>query len=95
MNDWNFTGKIFYMKELSGEFCYSLKLRGEALRDGDMASRIVELPCLVPTSIKNKKIENLKLYDNVTMSGHFETWSKFDINGHINGKSMNIVDCII
>lgn len=95
MNEWKFTGKIFYLKELSGEFCYSLKLRGEALRNGDTSSRIVELSCLVPTSVKDWKINNLKLYDNVTMAGHFETWSKLDVKGHINYKTMQIVDCIL
>lgn len=75
INEWTFSGEIFYLKELSGEFSASLKLRGMAKRLDAMSSQITELPVLVGNTIyKALSEKGKKLYSQATLSGHIETW---------------------
>jgi len=95
MNEWTVSGEIFYIKELKGEFAISLKIRGEAKRQEIYTSQVLEFSCLIPRNMyEEAKKKNLKLYKNVSLSGHLETWKK-TINGKDKNKIMFIVDYIL
>lgn len=90
-NEWTVSGRVFYLKELEGEFSASLQLRGEARRLGVYASSVMEMKCLMQKDVYEvAKKKGLVMYCNATLSGHLETWVKKD-----NKKVMFIVDDIL
>lgn len=90
-NEWTVSGKVFYLKELEGEFSASLQLRGEARRLDVYASSVMEMKCLMQKDVYEvAKKKGLVMYCNATLSGHLETWVKKD-----NKKVMFIVDDIL
>lgn len=76
MNEWNVEGRIFYLKELQGEFGASVKIEGEAKRtDGTYSTQLLEVACLLhPDVYKDAKEKGIKLNSRVVLSGHLETW---------------------
>ena len=91
MNDWHFSGEIFYMKPLDGEFSGSLKVRGLSKRDGAMSAQLCELSCLVQKRLWDQIREaGIDVYTNVALSGHLETWT----NEKKNTKTMFIADSV-
>ena len=93
-NDWTFTGEIFYLKELEGEFAASLKLRGVAQRKGAVSTQIAEIPCLVQSALWEQiKKKQIKQYDTITLSGHLESWNQ-NSHGKPVRKIMLIADYI-
>lgn len=94
-NEWTFSGEVFYIKELTGEFTGSIKVRGLSQREGAFSTKIVELPCLMQDRLwKQFKEKQIKVYDKITISGHLETWSKNSHGKPVN-KTMFIIDYII
>lgn len=94
-NEWTFTGEIFYLKELEGEFSASLKLRGSAQREGSFSTQIAEIPCLMqPKLWEQAKTKQIKQYDTVTLAGHLESWSQ-NSHGKPVRKVMLIADYIL
>ncbi len=92
-NYWEFWGKVFYLKELSGNLSYSLKLSGTT--NSEYVSSIVELSCILPAHKKADLVKaDVHLYDTVFVSGHFETWVKMNNAGEKTNKLMFIVDNI-
>lgn len=95
MNEWSFGGEIFYLKEVDGEFKYSVKIRGVGQRLNAVSTQPVEMSCLVPADIAKNSKKTLKLYSNTTMAGHLESFTKFDNKGNVVSKTMFIVDYIL
>lgn len=95
MNEFTFSGELFYKKKLHGEFKYSLKIRGTGQRLGAESSQLAEITCLIPKTMETGKLENLVLYKNVCVSGHIETFCKQKQNRIIENKSMFIVDYVL
>ena len=92
-NYWEFWGKVFYLKELSGNLSYSLKLSG--MTNSEYVSNIVEVSCIVTADKKNDFLSaGVNLHDNIFVSGHFETWVKINNAGEKTNKLMFIVDNI-
>lgn len=85
MNEWSFSGEIFYLKELEKDYGASLKIRGTATRkDNSFRSDICELGCLVTRDAWNEaKKKGVKVYKNIAVSGHLETFIKNDGNSKI------------
>lgn len=78
MNEWTFSGEVFYLKELERDYGASLKIRGSSLSGNDY-SRIVELNCLLTKDAYKEAIKKgIGLYKNVTISGHMETFVRSD-----------------
>lgn len=95
INVWTFTGEIFYLKELEGEFSASLKLRGTAQRDGAFSMQIAEISCLLQSKIWTQlKEQQIKQYDTVTLSGHLESWNQ-NSHGKPVRKIMLIADSLV
>ena len=78
-NEWKVTGKVFYLKELTGEFSASVKIEGVASRPDVYSSSILKLACLLtPTAYDEGKRLGMSVRRNATLSGHLETWNKAD-----------------
>ena len=93
MNEWNVTGRIFYLKELKGEFAASVKIEGIAKReDGSFSSQILEVGCLLQRRVwtESQKL-GIKVNSKVKLSGHLETWK----TSSKSGKVMFIADDIL
>lgn len=77
INKWSVSGTVFYLKEMEGEFACSLKISGTAKRPGVYSSSKLEMPCLMlPEAYNQAKRKGLDLskYQNVSLSGHLESW---------------------
>ena len=74
-NQWQVTGKIFYLKELQGEFACSLKINGVAKRPDLYSSSKLELSCLMTQAVyDDAKRRGMHLYQRARLSGHLESW---------------------
>lgn len=94
-NSWTFSGEIFYLKELEGEFAVSIKLRGQSKRMGSMSAQIAELSCIAQKDFFDRfKEAGLGMYKSATLSGHIEYWQS-TIHGKPARKMMLIADSII
>ena len=94
MNEWSFTGEIFYLKELNGEFKASVRMRGSASRlDATYTSNLCEIGCLLTSKAYDEaKEKNIGMYKTMTVSGHIESWA----NGTSkNPKVMFIADYVM
>jgi len=94
MNEWTFTGEVFYLKELKGEFGASLRIKGVASRlDATFSSNLCEMGCLLTNeAYEQAKKKHIDMYKNVTVSGHLESWA----NGTSkNPKVMFIADYVM
>ncbi len=79
MNEWTFYGRLFYLKELEGEFSVSLKLEGTSKRTGSFSEQIAKISCLGDKAFYDLfKKAGIKVNDEVTISGHLETWKQKD-----------------
>lgn len=78
MNEWSFSGEVFYLKELEKDYGASLKIRGTSPRgDSVSSSQIAEITCLMTKECyESAKKEGLALYKKVAVSGHIETFVK-------------------
>lgn len=78
MNEWSFSGEVFYLKELDKDYGASLKIRGTSPRGDSLNSaQIVEITCLLTKDCyKQAKEKGLALYRKVAVSGHIETFVK-------------------
>lgn len=95
-NEWTFGGEVVKLKELAGEFLYSVIVRGISQRANTTTSQICEFKCLIPSSMKDDdKVKKISLYQDVLLNGHIETWNKVKENGEVNSKNMNIVDYVL
>lgn len=93
MNGWTFTGEIFYLKRLEGEFSISLKLRGSSRRKNAISEQVAEIACLGDDAFFDQfSKKGLKLYDSATISGHMESWMQ---NGKASLKVMLIADDVV
>lgn len=91
MNEWRFSGELFYKKPLDGEFAGSLKIRGLSKREGAMSAQLCELSCLVQQKLWEQiQSAGIDIYTNVSASGHLETWT----NEKKNTKTMFIADSV-
>ena len=89
MNEWRFSGEIFYLKELEKDYGASVKIRG--VSEGSFAQRECELSCLVGVdAYKDAVKKGIKQYKHVALSGHMETFVKNGIP-----KMMFIADYIL
>jgi len=78
-NNWIFSGEIFYLKELQGEFAASMKIRGIAQRKDAQSTQITEITCLMQQPLYNKLLKlGYKVYSKICLSGHIESWIKSD-----------------
>ena len=92
MNDWHFSGEIFYLKPLEGEFAGSVKIRGLSKREGAMSSQICEMSCLLHQRLWEQiHNEGIDVYSNIALTGHIETWT----NEKKNTKVMFIADSLL
>ena len=75
INTWSFSGELFYIKELDGEFAASVKVRGISRRKDAMSTQIAEMTCLMETMVYDTLIEKkIDLYQKIVVTGHIETW---------------------
>lgn len=75
-NEWTVSGKVFYLKELKGEFAASVMIRGTAKREEVFSSNVMEMKCIMQEKVYEiGKKKGLRLYCNATLSGHLETWA--------------------
>ena len=97
INEWTVSGRVFYLKEMQGEFSASLKIRGEAKRsDGVYSSQIMEVGCLLPPNVyEQAKKKGLKLNRQLCITGHLETWNHNSKGKPIEDKVMFIADAIL
>lgn len=94
-NEWTFSGEVFYLKELKGEFAVSLQIRGIANREGVFSSSIMEFGCLMQEKVyAEAKKKGLGMYSNIALSGHLETWTKNSPSGP-RKKIMFVADYVI
>lgn len=94
LNEWVVSGKIFYLKQLSGEFAASVKIRGSSKRDGEFDEDIMELGCLMQKKVYDEAVKKgLTKYCWAVLSGHMESWIKTTEKGQIQ-KIMFIVDSV-
>lgn len=93
MNEWTVTGKVFYLKDLQGEFAASLKIKGVAKREQIFATNILEFPCLMQKEVyEDAKKKGMRMHKEVTLSGHLESWA----NGTSkNPKIMFVADYVL
>lgn len=74
-NGSTFSGEIFYLKELEGEFSVSLKLTGFSKRANAMSSHIVEVSCVGGKELyEEMRRQQIGMYCNATVSGYIEMW---------------------
>ncbi len=74
-NGWSFSGEIFYIKELEGEFSVSLKLTGLSKRANAMSSHIVEVSCVGGKELyEEMRRQEIGMYSSATVSGYIEMW---------------------
>lgn len=93
MNEWTVTGRVFYLKELRGEFACSLKIKGKAKREGLYQSQVLEFPCLMQEPVyKDAKGKGVGMNRNVTLSGHLESWQK---GSSYSSKIMFVADYVL
>lgn len=91
MNEFHFSGEIFYLKPMDGEFTVSIRVRGLSSRAGAMSTQICELSCLGQHPVfDSMKQAGIDVYSKVELSGHMETWT--DKKG--NPKTMLILDSV-
>lgn len=75
MNEWSFSGQIFYLKELEKDYGASLKIRGST--NEDYRSGICEISCLVKKDVWDEaKKKGVAMYKDIALSGHMETFFK-------------------
>lgn len=92
-NDWTVTGVVSYIKELQGEFACSLRIKGQAQRDGCYSSQILDFPCLMQKKIyEDAKKKGMDYNKSITLSGHLESWQK---GTSINPKIMFVADYVL
>ena len=92
-NEWTVTGKVNYLKELSGEFACSLRIKGVAKREGLFSSYPLDFPCLMQKSVyEDAKKKGMWFMKNVTLSGHLESWQKSTSK---NPKIMFVADYVL
>lgn len=88
MNEWSFSGEVFYLKELERDYGASVKIRG--VSEGGFG-RICELSCLIgQDAYKDAMKKGIGQYKKVALSGHMETFIKND-----KPKTMFIADYIL
>ena len=93
MNDWTVSGRVFYLKQLKGEFAASVKVRGVAKREGVYSSNILEFSCLMQKQLwEEAQQKGLRMNREVTLSGHLESWQKSTSK---NPKIMFVADYIL
>lgn len=92
MNEFTFGGEVIYVKELKGEFSHFLKIRGISQRVNASSVNIVELSCFIPTALK---VKDIKSYEDITISGHIETFNKVRPTGKVDSKNVFIVDYVL
>ena len=94
-NEWTFSGECFYIKDLEGEFCKSIKIRGRSKRNNSYSEQIAEIGCLFQSDVwKQAEQKGLKQYDFVAIQGHIETWKRMSSGGE-RIKTMFIADSVI
>ncbi len=78
-NEWKVTGKVYYLKELTGEFSASVKIEGVASRPDVFSSSILKVACLLTSKAYDEaKRLGMTVRRNATLSGHLESWSTAD-----------------
>ena len=94
MNEWSFSGEVFYLKKLDdgAEFSASVKVRGFAKRPEAMSSQIAELTFLLThKAYSDFMAMGGQVYSKATLKGHMETW----IKSNKDSKIMLIADSIV
>lgn len=96
MNEWTYTGKVFYMREITGVYSASVKMTGESKRaDGLYKSDPLQFGCIMRSNVfEEAKRKGLKIGKTVTFSGHLEIWDK-TIHGKPANKVMFISDYVL
>ncbi|SEP82401.1 hypothetical protein SAMN04487977_101533 [Treponema bryantii] len=94
MNDWSVTGRVYYLKELSGEFAGSVKIEGKANRiDNTYSSSILKFSCIMQKNVwEEAKKKGIAMNKEVSLSGHLESWQKGTSK---NPKMMFIADYVL
>lgn len=95
LNNWEFEGKIMFIRRDPYQAGQSITLKGSC-RKLDGTAYPVELGMIVPLPIWNELLENgIQLYDKLAMKGHFETWVKTAMNGKEKQTLMRIADEVV
>lgn len=96
MNEWTYTGKVSYMRELNGEYSASVRMTGDVKRaDGLYKSDELQIGCIMRSNVfEEAKRKGLKIGKTVTFSGHLEIWDK-TIHGKPANKVMFIADYVL
>lgn len=95
MNEWTFSGKVFFLKELEKDFAATVKLRGYWLPENAPA-QVVEIPCLMRKPIwEAAKKKGLAQWSIATLSGHIETTVRVKPNGNAVEKCLHVVDWVL
>lgn len=95
MNEWSFSGKIVYEKDINNTF-QSVKLRGSFQRDGGDTVLPTEIPVFIPKELWNELTSNgVRIYDFVTLKGHFEVWVKTSHGYNQAEKLVHIADKVL
>ena len=91
MNEWTFSGTVFYLKEFDKDYGASLKLRGSS--GNFFNSSIDEIGCLVTIDAWEDAVrKGVALNKFVTLSGHMES---FTHGTSKSAKTMFIADYIL
>lgn len=95
MNNWEFEGKIMFIRREPYEVGQSITLKGtHRLRSG--ISYPVEMGVIVPLDVwQDLKDNQIQLYDKLALKGHFETWVKTAHNGKEKQTLMRIADEVV
>lgn len=96
MNEWTVSGRVTYLKELTGDFAASIRIKGETKRkDHCYESDTLEIGCLLKhRAFEDAKKKGIRMNSFTTMSGHLETWNK-TIHGKPTNKVMFVADYIL
>ncbi len=96
MNEWTYTGKVSYMREITGEYCASVKMTGDVKRsDGLYKSDELQIGCVMKADVyEEAKRKGMRIGKSVTFSGHLEIWDK-TIHGKPANKLMLVADYVL
>lgn len=96
MNEWKLSGECFRINKFdyTKDFAGTISIRGMSKRQDCVSGHIVEFAVYVSNELWEEFVSKLKLYSQVKVTGHFETWQSETESGKVKSKIAYVADTI-
>ena len=94
MNDLNFSGECFKITKFNYQKDYAgvISVRGVSRGRDCVSAHIVEMSFYIPHDIWDNFVSKLKVYEEVRVAGHFESWMNETASGNVKIKIAYVAD---